>query len=179
MSFVLIPTKTKCAFSFKLLGMMFRFSLQTALDVRSRQEKIKMKELAEKLTIEREIQQRIEDVNVSLLQADDNLNAMKQSGGVMIEQMKFLSHFKARMKVVQAKNHVQLTSIKAEVSKKQQALIEASRAKKTLEILRDKEEKRFLEKITSIERKSMDEIAGNLCTESTQATGVNLGGVTF
>ncbi len=141
---------------------MFQFSLQTALDVRSRQEKIKMKDLAEKLAIEQYIIDQIDQINDNTRQADLNLNVTKQSGVFTIEQMKYLSNFKQRMKVVLADCFESLEKAKAGVVKSQQALIEASRSKKTLEILKEKEQKRFMEKITKTERRNMDEIAGNL-----------------
>ncbi|MBT7892273.1 MAG: hypothetical protein HN580_24875 [Deltaproteobacteria bacterium] len=55
----------------------------------------------------------------------------------------------------------ELEAAKKEVFEKQQALIEASKLKKTLEILKEKNEKRYLEKISTLQRKNMDEIAGN------------------
>ena len=141
---------------------MFQFSLQTALNVRSRQEKIKMKELAEKLAVEQRIINQINKINNDTKIADQKLNQTKETRVFTIDQMMFLSHFKARMKIVLGQHHQQLKTAKQEVAEKQQALIEASRAKKTLEILKEKEMKKYLEKFARIERKNMDEIAGNL-----------------
>jgi flagellar export protein FliJ len=76
--------------------------------------------------------------------------------------MVFLGKFKARMRVVLAEQHRRLDIARKETREKQQSLVEASRAKKTLQILKDNEIKKQLEKITRIERKNMDEIAGNL-----------------
>ncbi len=141
---------------------MFRFSLQTALDVRSRQEKIKMKELAEKLAAERSIQNRIVQIKENTRKAELDLNTNKQERHFTIDQMKFFSRFKGRMTVVLADCFGQLETAKKEVSEQQQNLIEASRAKKTLEILKEKEQKKYLAKISTLERKNLDEIAGNM-----------------
>lgn len=141
---------------------MFRFSLQTALNVRSRQEKIKMKELAEKIAQQRNIDDQIFQVGENTKFAEQNLNSSKQSRFFTIDQMRFLTHFKSRMRVVLAGHYQQLETAKKEVEKKQHALIEASRKKRTLEILEEKEKKRYLEKITRMEKKNMDEIAGSL-----------------
>ena len=141
---------------------MFKFSLQTALDVRSRQEKMKMKDLAEKLAVEQTIVNRIEQITLSTQKAENELDSAKESRFMDINQMIFLTDFKSRMKVVLAKTNEDLQSAKKEVEEKQLALISASKARKTIEILRDKEEKRYLEKITRIDKKNMDEIAGNL-----------------
>ncbi|MBU2512107.1 flagellar export protein FliJ [bacterium] len=141
---------------------MFKFSLQTALDVRSRQEKIKMKNLAVALAFEQSIQKEIERIHENTNQADLDLNEKKKSNITSIDQMMFLSRFKARMKIVLAKTRKRLKDAQGVVAEKQKELIEASKARKTLEILKEKEIKRFQEKIARIEQKSMDEIAGNL-----------------
>jgi len=140
---------------------MFRFSLQTALDVRARQEKMRMKDLAEKLAVEQRIIQEINTIHEDSRLADAGINQSKQSRTFTIRELKSLSGFKGRMKHLLALKMKELERAKKEVHDKQQALIEASRLKRTLEILREKEEKRYLEKITTIQRKSMDEIAGN------------------
>lgn len=139
---------------------MFKFSLQVALDVRIRQEKVKMKEMAEALAVEKGIVDEINNIHDETGKADANLDLMKRSEAFDLEQMRFLSHFKERMRVVLATNHQRLEDARKIVTGKQQELIEASRARKTLEILKEKEVKRFQEKISRIERKSMDEIAG-------------------
>jgi flagellar export protein FliJ len=140
---------------------MFTFTLQTALNVRGRQEKMCMKALAEKLAIERQILQRIEGIHSDTLKAETELNDALQSRHVSIDQMRFLSDFKNRMREALIVCHRELMAAQEAVARKQQALIEASRAKRTLEILREKEEKRYLEKFAMLERKHLDEIAGN------------------
>lgn len=130
--------------------------------MRVRQEKVKMKEMAEALAIEKGIVDEINRIHSDTDQADANLDEMKRSAAFDLEQMRFLSRFKARMKVVLAGNLQKLSEAQKIVAEKQQELIEASKARKTLEILKEKEVKRFREKISRIERKSMDEIAGNM-----------------
>ncbi len=140
---------------------MFRFSLQTALNVRGRQEKMKMKELAEKLAVEHNIVNQINKINDDNRGADLGMNQAKQSRSFTIRELKALSGFKGRMKHLLALRNRELEDAKKAVLEKQQELIEASKLKKTLEILKEKEEKRYLEKISAIQRKNMDEIAGN------------------
>ncbi len=140
---------------------MFRFSLQTALDVRARQEKMRMKDLAEKLAVEHNIINQINKITEDTLNADVGMNQAKQARSFTIRELKSLSGFKGRMKHTLVLRRQELEEAKKEVYEKQQALIEASKLKRTLEILREKEEKRYLEKISTIQRKNMDEIAGN------------------
>ena len=140
---------------------MFKFSLQIALNVRARQEKMKMKELAEKLAVEQNITNLINEIRENTQNAEAGMNRAKQNQMFTIRQLKSLSGFKGRMKYTLSLRKKELEEAKKEVAEKQQALIEASKLKKTLEILKEKEEKRYLEKISTIERKHMDEIAGN------------------
>lgn len=141
---------------------MFRFSLQVALDARERQEKIKMKELAEALSAEQGIIGQINQVHENTKRADQELNRTKKMKQLSIEHMKYLSQFKQRMKVVLTDYHQKLEVAKKRVAERQHALLEASKKRKTLEILKEKEYRKFTEKITRIERKNMDEIAGNM-----------------
>ena len=140
---------------------MFQFSLQTALDVRLRQEKIKMKDLAEKVAIEQSIKNQIDGTKNRAFQSDISLNQKKQAGSFTIQELKMQSSFKARTKLELADYYQKLELAHQAVEEKQNILIQASRARKTLEILKEKELKRFMEKIAQLERKHMDEIAGN------------------
>ena len=142
---------------------MFHFSLHTALDVRERQEKIKMKELAETLSIEQEIQGKIDYIHQSLNKSETSLNRQKDEGKLDIDQMKYLFAFKSRMDIALVELNNSMTEAYVETRKRRDALVEASRAKKTLEILKEKEKKRVLAKIAHRERIEMDEIAGILC----------------
>jgi flagellar protein FliJ len=160
MSFVLSNSVNKILQQLKEL--MFRFSLQSALDVRTRQEKVKMKEMAEALATERSINDEIIRIREESKKADEDLDVMKRSDFFNIEQMRILSRFKARMKVVTTEKRQELSEAEKITAGKQKELIEASKARKTLEILKEKEVKRFREKISRMERRSMDEIAGNM-----------------
>ncbi len=140
---------------------MFRFSLQTALDVRLRQEKIKMKELAEKIAVEQSIKDEITKVQDQTGNAEHNVNSKKKEGRFTIAQLSNLTNFKEKKKLELADYSQQLELAKRKVKEKQDMLIQASKLRKTLEILRDKEKQRFLEKNAQFERKNMDEIAGN------------------
>jgi len=120
-----------------------------------------MKDLAEKLAVEHHIQNQINQIKEDTRNAESGMNHAKQAQTFTIRQLKSLSGFKGRMKYTLALRLKELEAAKKEVFEKQQALIEASKLKKTLEILKEKNEKRYLEKISTLQRKNMDEIAGN------------------
>jgi len=141
---------------------MFRFSLETALDVRAREEKIKMKELADKVAVERKIQNNINEMESKVTDSDQQLNQAKQSGKFTINQMKFASTFKEKMKKDLTLSNQELTTAKEKVAEKQQLLLAASKAKKTMEILKEREKKRYWEKLAKQEQHFMDEVASSL-----------------
>lgn len=141
---------------------MFKFSLQTALDIRQRLEKVKQKELAEKLAIEQQVKDAIQTIHQNVQSADQGLNESKMGKSFTIHQMKMLSNFKNRMDVKLEQHSKELDTAQKEVSEKQQKLIEAARDRKTLEILKEKEFKKKLEKQNALDRKNMDEVALNI-----------------
>ena len=121
-----------------------------------------MKEMAEALAFEKVITDDINRIHEETERADNDLDKMKRSEYFNIDQMRFLYSFKTRMKVVLADCHNRLAVAREKGSEKQKELIEASKKRKTMEILKEKEEKGFKEKISRIEKKNMDEIAGNM-----------------
>lgn len=141
---------------------MFKFSLETALDVRSREEKIQMKTLAEKLAAEKQIQDLIDGILSSIEKADQEMNQCKQAGTFSIQQMKYLNAYKEKAEVDLKLHYQELEAAKQEVAKQQEVLLECSKKRKTLEILKEREEKRYQEKLARLERNFMDEVAGNL-----------------
>ncbi len=141
---------------------MFNFSLQTALEVREREEKMRMKDLAEKLSIEREIQKKIDQDRQKISQSDQNLNEAKREGVFTIDHMRRVVQFKERKKRDIILLNQQLDSAKEEVALQQQILLEARRRKRTMEILKDREYKRYWEKLAKQEQHFMDEVAGTM-----------------
>ena len=141
---------------------MFEFSLQTALEVREREEKMRMKDLAEKLSAEQEIQRQIDQDRQKITDSDQNLNVAKREGLFTIDQMKQLVQFKDRKKRDITLLLQGLESAKQEVAFQQQLLLEARKRKKTMEILKDREQKGYWEKLAKQEQSFMDEVAGTM-----------------
>lgn len=141
---------------------MFKFSLQTALDIRQRVEKVKQKELAEKLAQEQQVKHMIQSIHQNINSADASVNQSKVGKNFTIHQMKLLSNFKNRMGLKLEQCSKELEFAQKEVAEKQVSLIEASKGRKTLEILKEKEFQKQLEKEKMLEQKNMDEVALNI-----------------
>jgi flagellar FliJ protein len=141
---------------------MFKFSLQTALTVRGREEKMRMKDLAVKLVVEQDIQKNIAHVEHTVSTSDQNLNEAKKAGAVTVEQMRQLVQFKDWKKRELTLLQQQLEDAQKDVVIQRECLQKARKAKKTMEILKDRELKQYREEIARQERHFMDEAAGTL-----------------
>ncbi|MDX2469936.1 MAG: flagellar export protein FliJ [SAR324 cluster bacterium] len=141
---------------------MFKFSLQTALDVRARQEKIRMKELAEKLSVQRSIQSKMDGIESNISNQEGLSDTSKKAGRIDIMQLRMLQNFKDKSKIDLGHLGQEFTQSEYEVEEKRLALVDASRLRKTLEILREKEVIKHNKKMADIEREMLDEVAGNM-----------------
>ena len=147
---------------------MFKFSLQTALDVRARQEKIRMKELAEKIAVQQSIQTEIDGIHNNLTTQDGQQDESKKAGRIDIMQMRMMQNFKNKSKLDLGKLGDKIEFAGQEVEEKRQNLVDASRLRKTLEILREKEKTKYIKWIGGLEQEMLDEVGGNIYFKNMQ-----------
>ena len=140
---------------------MFNFSLQTALEVRHRLERLKMKDLAEKLAVQQGLEQEILEIREHIADQDGHLGEHKRAGMINILEMRMLYQFKDKMNIDLGGLNGRLKQALVEVEEKRVLLVESSRQRKTLEILREKELIRYNKKIAREEMIQMDEAASN------------------
>ncbi len=137
-----------------------RFSLQTALDVRERMEKLKQKEFAQQLQVAQELKARIGDAQDAIVASNGQMNQLK-SGGFSVAHLQFHESYKSRMNQQIAILEQQLKEQNEVVDVKQQELVEATQKRRVLEILKEKELFRHRKKQERLERLEMDEISQN------------------
>ncbi|MBF0278012.1 MAG: flagellar export protein FliJ [SAR324 cluster bacterium] len=137
-----------------------KFSLQTALDVRERIEKLKQKEFAEQLQIAQEIKSRIDACDSELQQSRHEVNQMKNRG-FTIGHLQFHDQFKKRIAQQTEVLEQQLVEQNELLEVNQKNLLKATQDRRALEILKEKELTRAREKQERTERTEMDEIAQN------------------
>ena len=139
---------------------MFRFTLQNVLEVRERFEKIKYKEYSQELLVQQGLQGELDAHASALQQAADHIDRTKQVTRTALP-MQFFNSYRQRVlteiKVIQRRAREQSEAV--EVKRKE--LVEARRSHRALEILRDKEWRRYLKAQERRERAVMDEIASN------------------
>ena len=138
-----------------------RFRLETALKVRERLEKLYQKALAEQVQIQQELRDQRQLMERALDSNNLNLDQSK-STGFTIMQMQMSDQFRERMTDKMDRTENQLLEQEEVIELKRQELTKATQKKRVLEILKEKQEQRFLEEMERQERKEADEIAQGL-----------------
>lgn len=140
---------------------MFRFSLQTVLDVRTRQERIKYKEYSQELIRQQALLGRIHALENDLRRAGQSMDQMRQGSGVTAYPLQMHTMFRQRVASEIAVLQQQLREQEEALEAKRQELVQARRDYRTMEILRDKERVRYDAEEARRERNVMDEAAAN------------------
>ena len=137
-----------------------RFSLETALKVRERLEKLYQKALAEQVQLEQQHRDRKKLMQEALDIHNNDLDKAK-ADGVTINQLLMGSNFQQRIQ-----QHLELTQAQLDeqlevVELKRHELTQATQKKRVLEILKEKEIEKFKFETDRLERLEADEIAQN------------------
>jgi flagellar export protein FliJ len=139
---------------------MFTFSLQTVLEVRERLEKIKYKEFSGHLFERHRIHGEIESRKAQIARAGKNADQVKRESPTAVP-LQLYNQFRERLSSEIEVLANQLREQEQALEEKRKELVEARRAHRALEILRDKERERYERALTRQERAVMDEIASN------------------
>ena len=137
-----------------------RFSLETALKVRKRLEKFYYKALADEVHSEQQYIEKLELMNSSLEIHNKDLDDAKHNG-LTISQLILSGHFQKRIEQQMELIEYQLKEQQEVVDLKRHELTIATQKKRVLEILKDKENKKYLDEMERLERLEADEIAQN------------------
>ena len=137
-----------------------RFSLETALKVRERLEKLYQKALAEQVQLEQQHRDRKKLIQEALDIHNNDLDKAKAEG-VTISQLLMGGNFQQRIK-----QHLELTQAQLDeqlevVELKRHELTQATQKKRVLEILKEKEIEKFKVETERLERLEADEIDQN------------------
>lgn len=139
---------------------MFNFSLQTILEVRKRLERIKYKEFSSVLLERQQLAAQMDGRKDRLAGAAGVMDKFKQSA-TSTAPLQIHDRFRERIKNELKLLSEQLREKEQTLEVKRKELVEARRAHRTLEILRDKERNRYEMGQARQERTVMDEIAAN------------------
>lgn len=139
---------------------MFHFRLQTVLEVRERLARIRQKEFSEVLakqqTLEMQIHAHEQDIARAAAFVDQsNRNAPS------VFSLEMFGNYKQRLKQEMRLLEQQVRELSQELEAKRATMVEAKRAQRSLEILRDKANERYERDLNHRERVTMDEVASN------------------
>ena len=137
-----------------------RFSLETALKVRNRLEKFYQKALADEVQAEQQYKERLQLMSSALEIHNKDLDDAKENG-LNISQLILGGHFQQRIEQQMELTEYQLKEQQEVVDLKRHELTLATQKKRVLEILKDKENKKYRDEMERLERLEADEIAQN------------------
>ena len=137
-----------------------RFSLETALKVRKRLEKFYQKALADEVQAEQQYKEKLELMSSALDVHNKDLDDAKENG-LSISQLILGGHFQQRIEQHMELIGYQLKEQQEVVDLKRHELTLATQKKRVLEILKDKENKKYIDEMERLERLEADEIAQN------------------
>lgn len=139
---------------------MFKFRLQSVLNVRERMEKIKYKEYSEVMLEWQNFETEMETRREKMRTTGKNLDEARiRATTAMTFQLH--DHFKQRLESELEQLGEQQREKQQEVDVKRTELVEARRAHKALDILKDKARKRYDLELKRREQIWMDEVASN------------------
>ena len=137
-----------------------RFSLETALKVRKRLEKFYQKALADEVQAEQQYKERLQLMSSALEIHNKDLDDAKENG-LNISLLILGGHFQQRIEQQMELTEYQLKEQQEVVDLKRHELTLATQKKRVLEILKDKENKKYRDEMERLERLEADEIAQN------------------
>ena len=137
-----------------------RFSLETALKVRKRLEKFYQKALADEVQAEQQYNEKLDLMSSALDVHNKDLDDAKENG-ITISQLILGGHFQQRIEQQMELIGYQLKEQQEVVDLKRHELTLATQKKRVLEILKDKENKKYIDEMERLERLEADEIAQN------------------
>ena len=137
-----------------------RFSLETALKVRKRLEKFYQKALADEVQSEQQYKEKLELMSSALDVHNKDLDDAKENG-FTISKLILGCHFQQRIVKQMELIGYQLKEQQEGVDLKRHELTLATQKKRVLEILKDKENKKYIDEMERLERLEADEIAQN------------------
>ena len=137
-----------------------RFSLETALKVRKRLEKFYQKALADEIQAEQQYKEKLELMSSAIDVHNKDLDDAKENE-LTISQLILGGHFQQRIEQQMELIGYQLKEQQEVVDLKRHELTLATQKKRVLEILKDKENKKYIDEMERLERLEADEIAQN------------------
>lgn len=142
---------------------MFHFRLQHVLEVRERLERLKQKDYSLALLDWQSLVGEIDRRQQTMTRASASVDSLKQTSPTTLP-LQLHANYRRRLKSEIVRLREQVREQEQVLEAKRKELVESRRARRTLEILKDKQQARYEERQKRLERVTMDEVAANYHT---------------
>jgi len=142
---------------------MFRFRLQHVLEIRERLERIKQKDYSLALLEAQKMEQAIGMRHQDIRRSGDHMDALRRSSPTAVP-LQLHVNYRKRLEGEIDRLEESLREYQQVLEARRRELVEARRARRTMEILRDKAQARYEQRLSRRERADMDEVAANYHT---------------
>jgi len=137
----------------------FRFRLDSVLKLREQERDNRRLELLQAISAEEILLERAKLLDMQQMQLQEDLRAATCRGVLDVDQVLGYRRYELILAAQREELNRQLEAVREEIEKRRAALLEANRALRVLELLRDKQRERFLKGTMKKELKQIDELA--------------------
>ncbi|MBC7337621.1 MAG: flagellar export protein FliJ [Clostridia bacterium] len=137
----------------------FQFRLESVLKIRERERDNRRLELLQAISAEEILLEQAKLLDARQKRLQEDLRAATRAGLLDVHQVLAYRRYELILAAQQDELVRQLKAIREEIERRRAALLEANRALRVLELLRDKQRERFRKNAVKNELKQMDELA--------------------
>ncbi|MBC7351107.1 MAG: flagellar export protein FliJ [Thermogutta sp.] len=137
----------------------FQFRLESVLKIRERERDNRRLELLQAISAEEILLEQAKLLDARQKRLQEDLRAATRAGLLDVDQVLAYRRYELILAAQQDELVRQLKAIREEIERRRAALLEANRALRVLELLRDKQRERFRKNAVKNELKQMDELA--------------------
>jgi len=133
------------------------------LEIRERLERIKQKDYSLALLEAQKMETSIAQRHTDIKRSGENMDALRRSSPTAVP-LQLHVNYRKRLEGEIDRMSEQLREFQQVLEARRKELVEARRARRTMEILRDKAQARYEQRMSRRERADMDEVAANYHT---------------
>lgn len=137
----------------------FKFKLQIVLDVKEKREEEEKEKLAKLFKLKADEEAVLAKLEREKFDTLEELKEKQKTGGINVEKIKMYHAHLKKLDHRITNQKLRLTEIDIAIDKQREALLEATKEKKTFEKLKEKHYDEWLKELDAEERKFIDELA--------------------
>ncbi|HBG46109.1 MAG TPA: flagellar export protein FliJ [Deltaproteobacteria bacterium] len=135
----------------------FKFNLEPLFEYRQRLEEISHKEFGESLERLKDEERRIEELKELYLKSSHEIDSLKETGAGRQEMELYHSYMSGLKRHISEQDRI-LVQVSAVVERKRGELIEASKNRKVIELMKERSLSSYNKRMDKVEQKESDEL---------------------